>query len=68
MVDDHLINNTQGTNGANRKRLQVPGEQMKRRTKSRERYGTYWDKKTDAPESDDAAKTDPIKRENALIS
>ena len=49
------------------KRPQAPGGQMKRKEKkSGERYGTYWDKKTDAPESDDAAKTDPIKRRNAL--
>ena len=67
MVDDHLINNTQGTNGANKKAAGAGGANEEG-NESREHCGTYWDKKTDAPESDDAAKTNPIKRENALIS
>ena len=65
MVDDHLINNTQGTNGANKRATGAEGANEEK-NKSGECYGTYWDKKTDAPESDDAAKTNPIKRRDAL--
>ena len=68
MADDHL-----------NRIPKVPVEQMKKaagakeankekRKRSGEGYGTYWDKKTDALESDDAAKTNPIKQTNALIT
>ena len=61
VVDDYLIRYTLGTLKTN-KRPQAPTVANEERRKSGIRYGTYWDKKTDALESDGVAKTDPIKR------